>query len=92
MVYSEHKKEFDFVEDRRTRHVRINERADVIIPIIGFGALNNSPGLNQSPRPNLNVPFGSRMMQYTHNSNFEALITQTSCQPDDTTTSPNTRQ
>ena len=76
MVYSVHKEESDSAEDRRTCHVRINEREDVIIPTIGFGALNNSPGVNQSPRPNLNVSLGNRTVWYTQHSNFEAQNTQ----------------
>ena len=45
--------------------MRINERAEVIIPTRGFRALNNSPGVNQMPRLSLNVSLGSRTVQYT---------------------------
>ena len=65
MVYSVHNKESDSSKDYRTCHVRINERADVIIPPCGFEDLNNSLGVNQSTRLNLNVPLGSRTVQYT---------------------------
>ena len=76
MVYSEYDDGSDSAEDRRTRHVRINERVETIVPTDEFGALNQSPGSNRPSRPNLNVPLGNRMVQYTQHSNFEALDTQ----------------
>ena len=72
MVYSVCDEESDSMEDRMTHHVRINERTYVIIPTYEFKALNNSPGVTHS---NMNVPLGSRTVQYTQHSNFEALTT-----------------
>ena len=58
MVYSEYDDGSDSAEDRRTHHVRINERVKTIVPTDGFVALNNLPGSNRLSRPNLNVPLG----------------------------------
>ena len=62
MVYSVYNKESDSGEDRRTRHVRINERTKTIVPNSGFAALNNSPNVNPSSHPNLNVPLGKNIV------------------------------
>ena len=76
MVYSEYDDGSDSAEDQRTRHVRINERVETIVPTDGFATLINSPGSNRPSRPNLNVPLGNRTVQYTQHSNFEAPDTQ----------------
>ena len=76
MDYSEYDDGSDSAEDRRTRHVRINEIVETIVPTDGFEALNNFPGSNRPSRPNLNVPLGNRTIQYTQHSNFEAPNTQ----------------
>ena len=76
MVYSEYDDGSDSAEDRRTRHVRINERVETIVPTDGFADLNNSPRGNRPSRPNLNVPLGNRTVQYTQHSNFEAQASQ----------------
>ena len=76
MVYSEYDDGSDSTEDRRTRHVRINERVETIAPTDGFGALNNLSGDNRPSRPNLNLLLGSITVQYTQHSNFEAPDTQ----------------
>ena len=76
MVYSEYDDGSDSAEDRRTRHVRINERVETIVLTDGFADPNNSPGGNQPSRPNLNVTLGNRTVQYTQHSNFEAQASQ----------------
>ena len=76
MVYSEYDDGSDSAEDRRTRHVRINERAETIVPTDGFTDLNNPSGGSRPSRPNLNVPLGNRTVQYTQHSNFEAQASQ----------------
>ena len=76
MVYSEYDKGSDSGEDRRTYHIRINERTETIVPTSGFGALNNLLEGNHSSHPNLNIPLRNRMVQYNQYSNFEAPDTQ----------------
>ena len=51
MVYFVHDDESDSGEDRRARHVRINERTDTIALTSGFEALNNSLGGNHPSHP-----------------------------------------
>ena len=56
--------------------MRLNERTIVGVPTCGFRALNNSSGADQTSHSNLHVHLGSRAVQYTQHSNFEASNTQ----------------